>query len=133
MSGVMKMNETTQFERSKIAYINKDNKSVPVQNSGIIKPEEKGGAIMSGDNYSKAEIDLKFENLETKVDSKFDLLIQKMDDGFEKQRLNTEKILSDFKLNLVTEQQKNKKEFMYWAIGIIIALIGIAFPIWFGN
>ncbi|HEO6641539.1 TPA: hypothetical protein VBA54_001118 [Streptococcus agalactiae] len=42
---------------------------------------------MSGDNYSKAEIDLKFENLETKVDSKFDLLIQKMDDGFEKQRL----------------------------------------------
>ncbi|MCQ3827726.1 hypothetical protein [Streptococcus agalactiae] len=88
---------------------------------------------MSGDNYSKAEIDLKFENLETKVDSKFDLLIQKMDDGFEKQRLNTEKILSDFKLNLVTEQQKNKKEFMYWAIGIIIALIGIAFPIWFGN
>nr|WP_257638782.1 hypothetical protein [Streptococcus agalactiae] len=46
---------------------------------------------MSGDNYSKAEIDLKFENLETKVDSKFDLLIQKMDDGFEKQRLNTEK------------------------------------------
>ncbi|CCW39660.1 TPA: hypothetical protein VBA39_001424 [Streptococcus agalactiae] len=88
---------------------------------------------MSGDNYSKAEIDLKFENLETKVDSKFDLLIQKMDDGFEKQRLNTEKILSDFKLNLVTEQQKNKKEFMYWAVGIIIALIGIAFPIWFGN
>lgn len=111
----------------------KDNKSVPVQNSGIIKPEEKGGAIMSGDNHSKAEIDLKFENLETKVDSKFDLLIQKMDDGFEKQRLNTEKILSDFKLNLVTEQQKNKKEFMYWAVGIIIALIGIAFPIWFGN
>ena len=33
----------------------------------------------------------------------------------------------------MTEQQKNKKEFMYWAVGIIIALIGIAFPIWFGN
>ncbi|HER2925918.1 TPA: hypothetical protein VJ275_001291 [Streptococcus pyogenes] len=88
---------------------------------------------MSNNTYSKNEIDLKFKNLETKIDSKFDLLMQKMDDGFEKQRLNTEKMLSDFKLNLVTDQQKNKKEFMYWAIGITIALIGIAFPIWFGK
>lgn len=105
--------------------------SVPVQNNDIIEPKEE--TIMSHNTYSKSEVDLKFENLETKIDSKFDLLMQKMDDGFEKQRLNTEKMLSDFKLNLVTDQQKNKKEFMYWAIGIIIALIGIAFPIWFGK
>ncbi|HGH9098893.1 Uncharacterised protein [Streptococcus pyogenes] len=108
--------------------------SVPIQNNGIIDLEtHREETIMSNNTYSKNEIDLKFKNLETKIDSKFDLLMQKMDDGFEKQRLNTEKMLSDFKLNLVTDQQKNKKEFMYWAIGIIIALIGIAFPIWFGK
>lgn len=102
--------------------------------SGIIESRDKmEETIMPQDTYSKSEIDLKFENLETKVDSKFDLLIQKIDDGFEKQRLSTEKMLSEFKLDLVTEQQKNKKEFMYWAIGILITLAGIAIPIWFGK
>ncbi|MEN4280589.1 hypothetical protein R2592_08105 [Streptococcus pyogenes] len=108
--------------------------NIDAQNNDIIDLEtHREETIMSNNTYSKNEIDLKFKNLETKIDSKFDLLMQKMDDGFEKQRLNTEKMFSDFKLNLVTDQQKNKKEFMYWAIGIIIALIGIAFPIWFGK
>lgn len=105
-----------------------------IDESGIIEPKNNTEVTtMPQDSYSKSEIDLKFENLEIKVDSKFDLLLQKMDDGFEKQRLSTEKMLSEFKLDLVTEQRKNKKEFMYWAIGILIALAGIAFPIWFGK
>lgn len=95
-------------------------KVVSMPNRGIIETEEnQGGTIMPQDTYSKTEIDLKFE----KVDMKFDMLMQRMDDGFEKQRLSTEKMLSDLKLSLVTEQQKNKREFTYWFVGLLVSSI----------
>ncbi|MFZ7175817.1 hypothetical protein [Streptococcus hyovaginalis] len=123
--------------------------------SDIIKPTNKTEeTIMPQDTYSKSEIDLKFDKISSdvqhgfdKVDLKFDKLEQKMSDGFKQIDLKFEQV--DLKFDnferrienlLVTqenkrldEQAKNKKEFMYWAIGIIIALAGIAFPIWFGK
>lgn len=102
--------------------------SVPTNNRDIIDLRDKQEeTIMSQEIYSKTEIDLKFENLETKVDSKFDLLMQKMDDGFDKVNLSIDKKLSDFKSDLLTEQRKDKKEFTYWLVGILISsIIGIA-------
>ncbi|HFX4136170.1 TPA: hypothetical protein ACIEK0_000241 [Streptococcus pyogenes] len=97
------------------------------------KSDLKFEALMKESSIKFQAMHQKIDDGFKQVDLKFEKLEQKIDDGFEKQRLNTEKMLSDFKLNLVTDQQKNKKEFMYWAIGIIIALIGIAFPIWFGK
>lgn len=101
--------------------VNFSAKSVPEQFQtdiiGVDRLQEE--IIMPQDTYSKTEIDLKFE----KVDMKFDMLMQRMDDGFEKQRLSTEKMLSDLKLSLVTEQQKNKREFTYWFVGLLVSSI----------
>ncbi|MFD3024291.1 hypothetical protein [Streptococcus agalactiae] len=123
------MNETTQFERSKIAYINKDNKSVPVQNSGIIKPEEKGGAIMSHNTYSKSEIDLKFENLETKVDSKFEQLSQKIDFSVQQILSETKNLLLEQQVKEKNERENERKSTNRWLIGIAISLAGLIISI----
>ncbi|AXJ12464.1 hypothetical protein [Streptococcus pluranimalium] len=104
-------------------------------------------AIMPQDTYSKSEIDLKFEKISSdvqygfdKVDLKFEKLEQKMSDGFKQVDLkfdNFERRIENLLLTQenkrLDEQARNKKEFMYWAIGILIALAGIAFPIWFGK
>ncbi|MTB64119.1 hypothetical protein GGG87_03765 [Streptococcus sp. zg-86] len=109
---------------------------------------------MSQETYSKSEIDLKLEKVSSdvqhgfeKVDLKFEQLSQKMDDGFKQVDLkfaqvdlkfdNFERRIENMLLNQenkrLDEQAKNKQEFMYWAIGILVALAGIAFPIWFGK
>lgn len=93
------------------------------------------------------KVDLKFENIQQRmddgfkqVDFKFENIQQRMDDGFKQVDLkfdNFERRIENMLLaqenRRLEEQAKNKKEFMYWAIGIIVALAGIAFPIWFGK
>ena len=107
-----------------------DFKSVPIQNNGIIKEKPSGRDDMEKNYYTQDEIDLKLDKINSdmshnfeKVDLKFEMLMQKMDDGFEKQRLNTEKMLSEFKSELLTEQKKDKKEFTYWFVGLLVSSI----------
>lgn len=59
-------------------------KSTPVSvqhlKNSTMEPKNKGETMaMAQDIYGKADIDLKFENLETKVNSKFEQLSQKID------------------------------------------------------
>ncbi|MEG3309207.1 hypothetical protein RFL04_08660 [Streptococcus suis] len=124
-------------------------KSVPVQiTHDIIElSKQQEESIMPQDTYTKSEIDLKFDKISTdihhgfeKVDLKFENIQQRMDDGFKQVDLkfdNFERRIENMLLaqenRQLEEQAKNKKEFMYWAIGIIVALAGIAFPIWFGK
>lgn len=74
------------------------------------------------DMYSKNELDLKFQMMDQKIDAKFDTFGQRMENMFLAQ---TNRQLE--------EQSKNRKEFTYWFIGILVALAGIAIPVWFGK
>ena len=74
------------------------------------------------DMYAKDELDLKFQMMDQKIDAKFDTFGQRMENMFLAQ---TNRQLE--------EQAKNRKEFTYWFIGILVALAGIAIPIWFGK
>lgn len=74
------------------------------------------------DMYAKNELDLKFQMMDQKIDAKFDTFGQRMENMFLAQ---TNRQLE--------EQAKNRKEFTYWFIGILVALAGIAIPIWFGK
>ena len=111
--------------------------------SGMLLEEN----IMSQDAYSKSEIDLKLDKINSdtqhgfeKIDLKIDQLKQEMRSGFEKIDLKFEK--GDLKFDnfekrvetmLLTqenkrleEQAKSKKEFMYWFIGLLVStLLGI--------
>ena len=122
--------------------------SISVKSHGIIDSRNKQEeAIMSQETYSKSEIDLKFDKISSdvqhgfdKVDLKFEKLEQRMADSFKQVDLKfdnferrVENLLLSQENKRLEEQAKNKKEFMYWAIGILIALAGIAFPIWFGK
>lgn len=124
-------------------------KSVPVQitHDIIESRKQQEESIMPQETYTKSEIDLKFDKISTdihhgfeKVDLKFENIQQRMDDGFKQVNLkfdNFERRIENMLLaqenRRLEEQAKNKKEFTYWAIGIIVALAGIAFPIWFGK
>lgn len=124
-------------------------KSVPVQiaHDIIESRKQQEESIMSQETYTKSEIDLKFDKISTdihhgfeKIDLKFENIQQRMDDGFKQVDLKfdsferrIENMLLAQENRRLEEQAKNKKEFMYWAIGIIVALAGIAFPIWFGK
>lgn len=117
----------------------------PKNQNGIIKTEE--DLSMSNNTYTKEEIDLKLDKISSdvqhgfdKVDLKFENLEQQMTDSFKQVDLkfdNFERRIENLLLTQenkrLEEQAKNKKEFTYWAIGIIVALAGIAFPIWFGK
>lgn len=74
------------------------------------------------DMYTKNELDLKFQMTDQKIDAKFDTFGQRMENMFLAQ---TNRQLE--------EQAKNRKEFTYWFIGILVALAGIAIPVWFGK
>lgn len=96
--------------------------------------------IMSEDTYSKSEIDLKLDKINSDVkhsfeknDLKFDQLQKEMQSSFEKIDLkldNFEKQVESLLLTqenkILEEQAKNKKEFMYWFIGLLVStLLGI--------
>lgn len=74
------------------------------------------------DIYTRNELDLKFQIMDQKIDAKFDTFGQRMENMFLAQ---TNRQLE--------EQAKNRKEFTYWFIGILVALAGIAIPVWFGK
>lgn len=102
---------------------------------------------MSQDTYSKSEIDLKLDKINSdtqhgfeKIDLKIDQLRQEMHSGFEKIDLkfgqvdlkfdNFEKRVETMLLTQenkrLEEQAKSKKEFMYWFIGLLVStLLGI--------
>ncbi|HEU4257163.1 TPA: hypothetical protein VVL98_001882 [Streptococcus pneumoniae] len=103
--------------------------------------------IMSQDTYSKSEIDLKLDKINSdsqhgfeKIDLKVDQLRQEMRSGFEKIDLKFEQVdlkFDNFEKRVETmfltqenkrleEQAKSKKEFMYWFIGLLVStLLGI--------
>ncbi|CQR24356.1 hypothetical protein BN1356_00711 [Streptococcus varani] len=120
--------------------------SAPVQNNGIIDLEKhQEETNMPQDTYSKSEIDLKFDKISSdiqhgfdkvdlefnKVDLKFDKLEQQINLKFDSFERRIENLLLSQENKRLDEQAKNKKEFMYWAIGILVALASVAFPIWF--
>lgn len=96
--------------------------------------------IMSEDTYSKSEIDLKLDKINSdtqhgfeKNDLKFDQLKKEMQSSFEKIDLKLDNFEKQVETLLLTqenkrleEQAKNKKEFMYWFIGLLVStLLGI--------
>lgn len=120
------MAQQSKFETSKITTMNSQNHT----KGDIMKSRNQEEEIMEREIYTKTEIDLKLDKINSdtkhgfeKVGLKFEMLMQKMDDGFEKQRLNTEKMLSEFKSELLTEQKKDKKEFTYWFVGLLVSSI----------
>lgn len=117
-----------------------DSKSVPIQNNGIIKEKPFGGYDMEKNYYTKDEIDLKLDKINSdtqhgfeKVDFKIDQLRQEMRSGFEKVDLKFDNFEKRVETMLLTqenkrleEQTKSKKEFMYWFIGLLVStLLGI--------
>ena len=95
---------------------------------------------MSQETYSKEEIDLKFDKISSdvqngfdKVNLKFDSLEQRMDDRFKQVDLKFDNFEHRIENMLLTQEYKrledqaeNKKEFMYWFIGLLISsVIGI--------
>lgn len=117
-----------------------DSKSVPIQNNGIIKEKPFGGYDMEKNYYTKDEIDLKLDKINSdtqhgfeKVDFKIDQLRQEMRSGFEKVDLKFDNFEKRVETMLLTqenkrleEQAKSKKEFMYWFIGLLVStLLGI--------
>lgn len=96
--------------------------------------------IMTQDSYSKSEIDLKLNKISSdtqhgfeKNDLKFDQLKKEMQSSFEKIDLKLDNFEKQVETLLLTqenkrleEQAKNKKEFMYWFIGLLVStLLGI--------
>lgn len=119
-------------------------RTVPKQiESGIIDskgPQEESIMSMSQETYSQSEIDLKFDKISAEIqhsseksDLKFDTLTKQIDLKFDNFERRIENILLSQENKRLEEQAKNKKEFMFWAIGILVALAGIAIPIWFGK
>lgn len=122
--------------------------TLPIQNRDIMEPKMLSEEnIMSQDTYSKSEIDLKLDKINSdtqhgfeKIDLKIDQLRQEMRSGFEKIDLKFEQVdlkFDNFEKRVETmfltqenkrleEQAKSKKEFMYWFIGLLVStLLGI--------
>lgn len=116
--------------------------TVPRQINDIMKSRvNTEDFIMPQETYSKAEIDLKLDKISSdidhgfdKVDLKFEKLEQKIDSGFKQVDLKfdnfehrIENMLLTQEYKRLEDQAKNKKEFMYWFIGLLISsVIGIA-------
>lgn len=112
-------------------------KSVPRQNNDIMEStRELEGRYMPNDTYTKTEIDLKLDKINSdvkhgfeKVDLKFDQVRTEMRDGFENMGLRMEKMFSDFKLEQQKEKEENKKWLIALAIGSLLSVIGIVVSI----
>lgn len=131
--------------KSNVAYLKSEMTSfptVPRQNDDIMElTKNTEDFTMSQETYSKEEIDLKFDKISSdvqhgfdKVNLKFDSLEQRMDDRFKQVDLKFDNFEHKIENMLLTQeykrledQAKNKKEFMYWFIGLLISsVIGIA-------
>ncbi|WP_172934710.1 hypothetical protein [Streptococcus sp. 2106] len=112
-------------------------KTVPIQNNDIIEvTRELEEQYMANDTYTKTEIDLKLDKINSdtqhgfeKVDLKFDQVRTEMRDGFENIGLRMEKMFSDFKLEQQKEKEENKKWLIALTIGSLLSIIGIVVSI----
>ena len=112
-------------------------KAVPIQKNDIIESEIKLEAQrMANDTYTKTEIDLKLDKINSdvkhgfeKVDLKSDQLRTEMRDGFENMGLRMEKMFSDFKLEQQKEKEENKKWLIALTVGSLLSIIGIVVSI----
>ncbi|WP_369350442.1 hypothetical protein AB6M97_06360 [Streptococcus hillyeri] len=82
-------------------------------------------SIMSQDTYTKSEIDLKFQNLETKIEGKFDQLSQKIDFSVQHILSETKNMLLEQQVKEKTERENERKTTNRWLIGIAISLAGL--------
>lgn len=112
-------------------------KIVPIQNNDIIEEtRELEERYMANDTYTKTEIDLKLDKINSdvkhgfeKVDLKFDQVRTEMRDGFENMGLRMEKMFSDFKLEQQKEKEENKKWLIALTVGSLLSIIGIVVSI----
>lgn len=112
-------------------------KTVPIQNNDIMEEtRELEERYMANDTYTKTEIDLKLDKINSdvkhgfeKVDLKFDQTRTEMRDGFENMGLRIEKMFSDFKLEQQKEKEENKKWLIALTIGSLLSIIGIVVSI----
>ena len=78
---------------------------------------------MSQDAYSKTEIDLKLDKINSDTQHGFERIDLKFD-NFEKR---IENLLLSQENKRIEEQAKNRREFIYWFVGLFISsIIGIA-------
>lgn len=81
------------------------------------------------DNYvTKEVLDLKLENISTKIDSKFDQMDSKIDSKFELLNNKFDQIPTMIELALSKqneEQRKQKNELIKWFIGTFIAAVAV--------
>lgn len=137
-----------QDKQDKSNFRTSENKNITVLHSlkcakgDIIKTERGKGNDMdyntdSKNVYSKNEIDLKLEKINSdiqhgfeKIDLKSDQLKQEMRSGFEKIDLKFDNFEKRVETMFLTQENKrledqarNKKEFMYWFIGLLVSTI----------
>lgn len=129
--------------------------SVPTQNNDIKEVEsQKEGHHMSQETYSKTEVDLKLEAIDTnikhgfeitnlklealnqKTDLKFESLEKQLDSKFDSFEHKIENMFSDLKNDLAKEkietlerEKKDKRELILWSIGTAIAIVAIIVPL----
>lgn len=130
------MAQQSEFQLSNITTINSPNHT----KGDTMKAKTQEERSMEREIYTKTEIDLKLDKINSdtqhgfeKIDLKFDQLRQEMRSGFEKVDLkfdNFEKRVETMLLNQenkrLEDQAKSKKEFTYWFVGLLISsLLGI--------
>ncbi|MED5768672.1 hypothetical protein VYH62_08460 [Streptococcus anginosus] len=98
--------------------------SVPTQNNDIMEVEtQKEGHRMSQETYSKTEIDLKLDKISSETQHGF----KQMDLKFDNLEKRIENLLLSQENKRIEEEAKNRREFTYWFIGILVSsIIGIA-------
>lgn len=128
------MENTSEFQsrKGKIVPINGDSAS----KNDIIRAkvlEEKG---MSNDTYTKNEVDLKLDKINSdvkhgfeKVDLKLDQLKNEIQYSFENTGIRIEKMFSDFKIEQQKEKEENKKWLIALTVGSLLSIIGIVISI----
>lgn len=98
--------------------------TTPKYYNGIMESElNMGDFTMSQDTYSKTEIDLKLDKISSDTQHGFERMDLKFD-SFEKR---IENLLLSQENKRIEEQAKNRREFIYWFVGLFISsIIGIA-------
>lgn len=129
------MENTSEFktkDSSNVTVLHSQNRV----NSDIMKLKGQEDGDMEHGMYTKTEIDLKLDKINSdtqhgfeKVDLKFDQLRTEMRDGFENMGLRMEKMFSDFKLEQQKEKEENKKWLIALTVGSLLSIIGIAVSI----
>lgn len=105
-------------------------------NVTITSNQKKVGARMTQDFYTKTEIDLKLDKISSEIkhsSEKSDLRFEQVDLKLDNLESKIENMFLTQEQKRLQEQRQNKKEFTYWAISIIVALLSIAIPVWLGK